>query len=67
MKLLAALGHPLHNTVMLDVVRVVGLDVGGQAVECPLKRIFRGGVHHTRLQSPCRQQSTQGPDILLQP
>lgn len=52
---LAPLGHPRDDAVVLDVIWVVGLDVGCEAVECPLKCIFRGGVHHARLvnsQSP---------------
>ena len=47
--LLAALCNPLQNAFVLNVVGVVGLDVGSEAVECPLKCIFRGGVHHARL------------------
>jgi len=38
--LLASLGDSLHHAVLLDVVRVVGLNISGQAVERPLKCVF---------------------------
>ena len=47
--LLAALGNSRDDALVLNVVWVVGLNVGSQAVECPLKRIFGGRVHHTWL------------------
>jgi len=40
MMLLASLGDPLHHAVLLDIVRVVGLDISGQAVERALKCVF---------------------------
>ena len=49
MVLLAALGDPRDDAVVLDVVGVVGLDVGGQPVQCPLKRVLAARVHHARL------------------
>lgn len=33
---LATLGDSGDNGVVLDVIRVIGLDVGGQTVECAL-------------------------------
>lgn len=47
--LLAALGNSRDDALVLNVVWVVGLNVGSEAVECPLKRIFGGRVHHTWL------------------
>lgn len=47
---LAALGHALDNALVLDVVGVVGLDVGGKTIEGALDRFLGGGVHHARLQ-----------------
>lgn len=47
--ILTALGHPLYNAVVLDVVRVVGLDISGNAIECTLERLLGSGVHHARL------------------
>jgi hypothetical protein len=48
-RVLTTLGHPLNNAAVLDVVRVVGLDVSGNAVECALERLLGSGVHHARL------------------
>ena len=39
-RLLAALRNPRDDAVVFDVVGIVGLDVGCEAIECPLKRIF---------------------------
>ena len=57
MVLLAALGDPRDNAVVLDVIGVVGLNVGGQPVKCPLKRVFAARVHHAWLQ---QRQSVHG-------
>lgn len=47
--ILAALGHPLDDTLVLDVVWVVRLNVGCKAVQRPLQCVFRGRVHHAWL------------------
>jgi hypothetical protein len=36
-RLLTTLGHSCNNAVVFDVVRVIGLDVGGETVECSLE------------------------------
>jgi len=46
---LVTLGDPGHDAVVLDVVLIVGLDIGSDAVEGPLERFLRGRVHHTRV------------------
>jgi len=38
--LLATLGHSLDNSVMLNVIQIVCLDVGGQPIERSLKGVF---------------------------
>jgi hypothetical protein len=46
---LATLGDSADDIVKFDVVGVVGLDVGGEAVEGALDGFFGGGVHHAWL------------------
>jgi hypothetical protein len=46
---LAALGDSGDDALVLDVIRVVGLDVGGETVEGALDGFLGGRVHHTRL------------------
>jgi hypothetical protein len=46
---LAALGDTALDVVPLDVVSVVGLDVGGETVERALDRLLGGRVHHAGL------------------
>lgn len=46
---LAALGDSRDDALVLDVVRVVGLDIGGQTVERALESVFRRRVHHAGL------------------
>lgn len=46
---LSALGDARLDVIELDVVSVVGLDVGGETVEGALDSLLGGAVHHTRL------------------
>jgi hypothetical protein len=46
---LTAFGDSVDDVVKLDVVGVVGLDVGGKAVKGTLDGFFGGGVHHAWL------------------
>jgi hypothetical protein len=46
---LTALGDSADDIVVFDVVGVVGLDIGGEAVEGALDGFFGGGVHHAWL------------------
>lgn len=46
---LATLGDPGDNSVKLDVVWVVGLDVGGKPVKRALDSLLRRRVHHAGL------------------
>jgi hypothetical protein len=46
---LAALGDSGDDALVLDVIRVVGLDVGGETVEGALDGFLGGRVHHTGL------------------
>lgn len=43
---LSALGNPGNDGVVLDVVGVVGLNVGGETVEGALEGFLGGRVHH---------------------
>ena len=46
---LSALGDTRLDVIELDVVSVVGLDVGGETVEGALDSLLGGGVHHAGL------------------
>jgi hypothetical protein len=46
---LAALGDTALDVLELDVVGVVGLDIGCEAVEGALDSFLGGRVHHARL------------------
>ena len=46
---LAALGDSGDDALVLDVIRVVGLNVGGEAVEGALDGFLGGRVHHAGL------------------
>lgn len=46
---LSALGDTRLDVIELDVVGVVGLDIGGETVEGALDGLLGGAVHHTRL------------------
>lgn len=48
---LAALGDSGDDGVVLNVVRVVGLDVGSKTVEGALDGFLGGRVHHAGLKS----------------
>ena len=48
---LAALGHTALDVVPLDVVGVVGLDIGGETVESALDGFLGGRVHHAGLET----------------
>ena len=50
MKCLAALGDSGDDALVLDVIRVVGLNVGGEAVEGALDGFLGGRVHHAGLE-----------------
>lgn len=47
---LSALGDTGLDAVELDVVSVVGLDIGGETVEGALDGLLGGAVHHTGLE-----------------
>ena len=47
---LSALGHARLDVIELDVVGVVGLDVGGETVESALDGLLGGAVHHAGLE-----------------
>jgi hypothetical protein len=46
---LTAFGDSANDAVELDIVGVVGLDVGCKAVESALDGFFGRGVHHAGL------------------
>lgn len=46
---LASLGNSGYNTVVFDVVCVVGLDISGKTVQGTLESILGRRVHHARL------------------
>ena len=46
---LAALGNSADNVVELNIIGIVGLDVGGDSIQRTLQGFFRGRVHHARL------------------
>jgi hypothetical protein len=46
---LATLGDSGDDALVLDVIRIVGLDVGGETVEGALDGFLGGRVHHARL------------------
>lgn len=46
---LAALGDSGDDALVLNVIRVVGLNVGGKTVEGALDGFLGGRVHHARL------------------
>lgn len=46
---LAALGDSGDDALVLDVIGVVGLDIGGKAVEGALDGFLGGRVHHAGL------------------
>ena len=48
-RLLAVFGHSCNDTVVFDVVGIVGLDISGDAIQSTLKRFLRRRVHHARL------------------
>ena len=49
MRCLAALGDTALDVLELDVVGVVGLDVGSETVEGALDGLLGRAVHHARL------------------
>lgn len=51
---LAALGDAAEDGLVLDIVGVVGLDVGGEAVERTLQGVLGGGIHHAGLSGACQ-------------
>ena len=48
---LSALGDARLDVIELDVVGVVGLDVGGETVESALDGLLGGAVHHAGLKT----------------
>lgn len=50
MRCLAALGDSRDDALVLDVIRIVGLDVGGETVESALDGFLGGRVHHAGLE-----------------
>lgn len=49
MRLCEASGDLCEDAAMLDVVFVVGLELGGEAAGGVLEGVFGGGVDHSRL------------------
>ena len=49
-----AFGHLVEDGLVFDVVLVISLELGGNAVQGALESIFGGGVHHFRLQGMVR-------------
>jgi hypothetical protein len=47
---LAALGDSGNDALVLNVIRVVGLNVGGETVEGALDGFLGGRVHHAGLE-----------------
>jgi hypothetical protein len=54
---LATLGNTALDGVPLDIVGVVGLDIGGETVEGALDGFLGGGVHHAGLPVVSKQDS----------
>ena len=54
---LTALGDTALDVLELDVVGVVGLDIGGETVEGALDGFLGGRVHHAGLSNVSQQSS----------